>query len=99
MPQFLRLQRGPAEPVQAAAPPGRYDGRSGVGHRQNRPHLPAAVHSPGSPAHAAFTYPSCQVTGPNIVRLKPGYFFLKRETDLEMNLFYSSAFIQSPAVL
>ncbi|XP_035473916.2 estrogen receptor 2a isoform X2 [Scophthalmus maximus] len=60
VPQLLRGQRGAAESLQAASPPGRRDGRSGVGHRQDRPHLPPAVHPPRAPAHAALAHPPRQ---------------------------------------
>ncbi|CAF90265.1 unnamed protein product, partial [Tetraodon nigroviridis] len=57
VPQLVAGRRGAAESQQAAAPPGRGDGRSGVGHRQNGPHVPGAVHPPGSSAHVALTHP------------------------------------------
>ncbi|XP_028996426.1 estrogen receptor 2a isoform X2 [Betta splendens] len=53
-------QRGAAEPLQAAASAGCCDGRSGVGHRQDGPHLPPAVHAPRPPAHAALSHPPPQ---------------------------------------
>lgn len=61
VPQLDAGQRGAAESQQAAAASGRGDGRSGVGHRQNWPHLPGTVHPPGSSAHAALTRPPFKV--------------------------------------
>uniref|UniRef100_A0A3Q2PNM7 Estrogen receptor 2a n=1 Tax=Fundulus heteroclitus TaxID=8078 RepID=A0A3Q2PNM7_FUNHE len=60
VPELIRGHGGAAEPLQAAAPPGRRDGRSGVGHRQKRPYLPPAVHPPGPSPYAALTHPPCQ---------------------------------------
>lgn len=61
VPELLRRRGGATESFQAAASPGRHDRRSGVGHRQERPVVPSAVHPPRSPAHAAVAHPTCQV--------------------------------------
>lgn len=83
VPQFLRGQRGAPESHQAAAPSGCRDWCSGVGHRQNRPHLPPAVHPPCPPAHAALTHPPFKVKATCVM---PTYVRMFSSPDLPLTL-------------
>ncbi len=61
MPEFVGGRRGAVEPVEAAGYAGLGDGCSGVGHLQDGPELPAALHQTSSSAHAALPYKAPQV--------------------------------------
>lgn len=61
VPRLFWGQRWAAEPLQAAAPSRHRDRRPRVGHRQNGPHVPPAVHPLGPLTHAALAYPTRQV--------------------------------------
>lgn len=61
VPEFVGGRRGAAEPVKAAVYAGLGDGCSGVGHLQDGPELPAALHQTSSSAHAALPYKAPQV--------------------------------------
>ncbi len=61
MPEFIGGRRGAVEPVEAAGYAGLGDGCSDVGHLQDGPELPAALHQTSSSAHAALPYKAPQV--------------------------------------
>lgn len=61
VPEFVGGRRGAAEPVEAAVSAGLGDGCSGLGHLEDGPELPAALHQTSPSAHAALAYKACQV--------------------------------------
>lgn len=71
--EFGGGRRGAAEPVEAAVSAGLGDGCSGLGHLEDGPELPAALHQTSPSAHAALAYKACQVQ--TIKNLDTGDFF------------------------
>lgn len=72
VPEFVGGRRGAAEPVEAAVSAGLGDGCSGLGHLEDGPELPAALHQTSPSAHAALAYKACQVQ--TIKNLERGTF-------------------------